>query len=112
MQYSDRLQTIKECDLVDVVVQIYRGEKVNINAVTDDIKWLIEQAEKVERYEKEIKMLEGAVEQDQETKERYADEVGELISLNLWSARRLHKTHKKFVYDELEKITGQKHERL
>lgn len=36
----------------------------------------------------------------------------ELISLNLWSARRLHKSHKEFAYDELEKITGEKHERV
>lgn len=50
-----------------------------------DIDWLIEQAEKVE----------------------------ELISLNLWSARRLKtQQYKDFAYDELEKITVEKHERL
>jgi hypothetical protein len=39
--------------------------------------------------------------------------IKELISLNLWSARRLnHQQHKDFAYDELEKITGEKHERL
>ncbi|AZV43635.1 hypothetical protein BAOM_3026 [Peribacillus asahii] len=36
----------------------------------------------------------------------------ELISLSLWSARRLHKIHKNFAYNELDKITEQKHERL
>jgi hypothetical protein len=37
----------------------------------------------------------------------------ELISLNLWSARRLkHQQYKDFAYDELDKITGQKHERV
>lgn len=35
----------------------------------------------------------------------------ELISLNLWSARRLHLMQSKFVYGELEKITGEKYER-
>lgn len=37
----------------------------------------------------------------------------ELISLNLWSARRLkNQQHKEFAYNELDKITGQKHERV
>lgn len=36
----------------------------------------------------------------------------ELISLNLWSARRLHKLHKEFAYDELESMTNVKHERI
>ena len=36
----------------------------------------------------------------------------DLVSLNLWSARRLYKVQKKFAYDELDKITGQEHERL
>lgn len=36
----------------------------------------------------------------------------ELISLNLWSARRLPKVHKEFAYNELEKITNLKHERI
>ena len=37
----------------------------------------------------------------------------ELKSLCLWSARRLpHPQYKDFAYGELEKITGQKHERL
>ncbi|AZV43665.1 hypothetical protein BAOM_3056 [Peribacillus asahii] len=66
----------------------------------------------VERQQKEIQLLDSAIEDDDITKTRYATTIGELISLNLWSARRLHKTHKKFAYDELEKITGFKHERL
>ena len=39
--------------------------------------------------------------------------VNNLISLNLWSARRLsHPQHKEYAYDELEKITGRVHERV
>lgn len=38
--------------------------------------------------------------------------IDELISLNLWSARRLSKIHKEFAYNELEVITNQKHERV
>lgn len=89
-----------------------------------DIDWLIEQAEKVEELErrlnavtsstqKEIAMLHDAVEEDDITKTRYATTMAELISLNLWSARRLTNSyHKEFAHDELEKITGLKHERL
>lgn len=40
------------------------------------------------------------------------ERIQELISLNLWSARRLNKVHKNFAYDELDKITGEKHDRL
>lgn len=36
----------------------------------------------------------------------------ELISLNLWSARRLQKVHKEFAYNELEELTNQKYERI
>lgn len=36
----------------------------------------------------------------------------ELKSLCLWSARRLHKTHKDYAYSDYEKITGEKPERL
>lgn len=43
---------------------------------------------------------------------RREEERAELISLNLWSARRLHKAHKKFAYDELDKIANDSHERL
>jgi hypothetical protein len=40
-------------------------------------------------------------------------EVNELISLNLWTARRLsHQQYKDFAYTQLEKITEQTHERL
>lgn len=44
--------------------------------------------------------------------ERQKKTIEELISLNLWSARRLHKTHKDFAYNELDEITDQKHERI
>jgi hypothetical protein len=49
MQYSDRLQSIKECDLVSIIKEIADGETVNIDVVMDDVEWLIEQAEKVEK---------------------------------------------------------------
>lgn len=39
-------------------------------------------------------------------------EIKELISLNLWSARRLHTLNKTTAYDEIEKITGKTYERL
>jgi hypothetical protein len=39
-------------------------------------------------------------------------QIDELISLNLWSARRLHPSHKVYAYDDLEKITGIKYERV
>lgn len=35
----------------------------------------------------------------------------ELISLNLWSARILHPVQSEFAYKELEKITGENHEK-
>lgn len=38
--------------------------------------------------------------------------IAELISLNLWQARRIHPIYKTFVYDDLEKITGEKFDRL
>lgn len=38
--------------------------------------------------------------------------IRELISLNLWSARRLPKMYKEFAYNELEKITDEEFERL
>ncbi len=38
--------------------------------------------------------------------------IGDMISLNLWSARRLHEAHKGFAYDELERVTGEEYERL
>lgn len=47
-----------------------------------------------------------------ESKKQKDREIEELTGLNLWSARRLHSIYKKFAYDELEKITGKKHERI
>lgn len=38
--------------------------------------------------------------------------IEELVSLNLWSARRLPKVHKEFAYGMLEELTNKKHERL
>lgn len=36
----------------------------------------------------------------------------ELRSLSLWSIKRLHRTYKDFAYEDYEKITGEKTERL
>lgn len=44
--------------------------------------------------------------------ERQNQCIKDMISLNLWSARRLHKVHKGFAYDELERVTGEVYERL
>lgn len=69
--------------------------------------------EKLIRQKKEIQLLESAVEEDDITKTRYSTSMDELISLVLWSTRRLkHQYYKDFAYDELEKITGMKHERV
>jgi hypothetical protein len=57
MHYSDRLQTIKECDLVDVIISIAEGKTVDLKAVIDDVNWLIEQAEKTEKYERVLKEI-------------------------------------------------------
>lgn len=40
------------------------------------------------------------------------EENKELKSLCLWSIRRVYKGYKNFAYDEYEKITGEKPERL
>jgi len=40
------------------------------------------------------------------------EENKELKSLSLWAIRRVHKSYKDFAYDEYEKITGEKPERL
>lgn len=40
------------------------------------------------------------------------EENKELKSLSLWAIRRTHKTYKDFAYNEYEKITGEKPERL
>ncbi|KAB2334280.1 helix-turn-helix domain-containing protein [Bacillus mesophilum] len=56
-----------------------------------DQKWLLEKMSKLEMLEKENK---------------------ELKSMVLWSARRLHKTYKGYIYDDYEKVTGEKPERL
>lgn len=45
--------------------------------------------------------------------ERLKEMNKELVSLNLWQARRLPDPQRKqFAYDELDKITKQQHERL
>lgn len=48
-----------------------------------------------------------------ETIAEHQEVIEELISLNLWQARRLkHTHHKNFAYDHLDKITGRENERL
>lgn len=39
-------------------------------------------------------------------------EKEDFISLVLWSARRLNPIHREYVYDEIDRITGQQHKRL
>ena len=48
----------------------------------------------------------------EEMKEEKDKEIEELKSLCLWLARRVPKSHKKFAYDDYDKITGEKSERL
>lgn len=59
-----------------------------------------------------VREYELQIENQQEAIDELLEERKELISLNLWSARRLHNVHKKFAYDELEIITGDTHERI
>ena len=54
----------------------------------EDLKWLVERVERLE------------------------NENNELKSLCLWVIRRLQLSYKKFAYNEYEKITGDKPERL
>ncbi|MEE3950750.1 hypothetical protein [Peribacillus frigoritolerans] len=74
--------------------------------------FLIEIKTLIEEQQKEIKEHNGQYIDIQELLSQTEKVTNELISLNLWSARRLHKIHKEFAYNELDKITGQKHERL
>lgn len=43
--------------------------------------------------------------------EQLEEENQELINLNLWALRRIHKIYKEFGYKELEKVTGKEFER-
>lgn len=52
------------------------------------------------------------IEKETNVPEANSDLVKELISVNLWSARRLKGVHKDTAYDELEKVTGDTFERL
>lgn len=40
------------------------------------------------------------------------EQIAELTSIALWSARRLHKTHKGTAYDAIERVLGKEVERL
>ena len=59
-----------------------------------------------------VRQYEILIEDQKSAIEDLLEERKELISLNLWSARRLHNIHKNFAYDELEIITGEEHERI
>lgn len=60
-----------------------------------------------------VRQYEILIEDQKAAIEDLLEERKELISLNLWSARRLKNDwYKNFAYDELETITGEKHERL
>jgi hypothetical protein len=43
---NERLQVIKECDLIETIKKLSEGGRVNVDEVINDIQWLIEQAEK------------------------------------------------------------------
>lgn len=81
------------------------GKYVDPQEFKDSLKRVIEQ---VEHYERKYENT-GAIFNRMNMKRQ----IEELTSLNLWSARRLYYLqHKDYVYNELEKITGQKHERV
>ncbi|KOP81995.1 hypothetical protein AMS60_05560 [Bacillus sp. FJAT-21945] len=62
--------------------------------------------------EEDVKSLRGDLRMYREMVEKLRKENKELISLCAWSARRLHKVHKHFAYDELDRITNTEIERL
>lgn len=89
------------------------GELNRLRRKLDEVKGKLEESQAMlKKKQQEIELLDEFVKEDQKTKERYSNEIKELISLNLWSARRLHKTHKDYAYTDLEKITKQKYQRL
>lgn len=84
----------------------------------NDIKKEIKSIPEEEKKAVEI-LAELELDYDEEKIEKIADylrkseqEIKELRSLSLWSIRRVHKIHKDFAYNEYEKITGEKPERL
>lgn len=44
--------------------------------------------------------------------EKQEQQINDLISLSLWSIRRLHKSHQVFGYKELVSIVGKEHPNL
>ncbi|WP_078382355.1 hypothetical protein [Sutcliffiella halmapala] len=66
----------------------------------------------IEELRKEVKHFQALHQSYLDMYTKVVGERNELISLNLWSARRLGFTHKEFAFNELEKITGEKHERF
>ncbi len=67
------------------------------------------QQKEIERLNKLLEIADSGFDDDDKTKERYTNEIKELKSLCLWSARRLkHQQYKDFAYDQFENITGEK----
>lgn len=85
----------------------------------DDFQWLIQQIElqkkDIEGYRSNWFKSSNEVirlkEENNELDRDYNRVITELINLNLWSARRLPTTWKDYAHNELEKITGEKHEK-
>jgi hypothetical protein len=65
----NRLETIKECDLIEVIKNLSKGRKVNIDEVINDIEWLIEQAEKSGAVHSRLWMMETIKKQQKEIDE-------------------------------------------
>src|SRR5437764_1261304 len=59
---KERLENIKESDIIDAIKGLVGKSEtylshVDETAIIADVNWLIEQAEKVERYEKALQMI-------------------------------------------------------
>jgi hypothetical protein len=59
---KERLENIKESDIIDAIKGLVGKSEtyhshVDETAIIADVNWLIEQAEKVERYEKALKWI-------------------------------------------------------
>lgn len=62
----------------------------------------------------EIERLNGLVNQkgSNDVIQKKDEKIKELTSLSLWAARRMQKTYKEYMYDNVEEITGQRYERM
>jgi hypothetical protein len=101
--FAQRIRRIK--DHTDLRVD----EHARSALVVSDADWLIEMAEMLSA------KLNSAMEYGFESEGRIKDLTKtneDLVRLALWSARRLPKIHKEFVYNEIENTTRLKYERL